>query len=244
MLFKILKLFGLDVPAKIEAVKASLELRVEQATDHVKLVAQEAAVIAALSAVATVTAGAAACVGLIALYLWTADAYGVYVGLGGVGAVLVAVTAALATAAAIKAKSLASNGVKLGRYSAGMAGMASDPAIVASAATAEAAAAEPRSDALARLSAAAATPAAPIASAGDLVEPLAFLLSKVVKYPATGNPRVDQLIGHLAATAHGTADEAVNRTANVIRHGDRTNLVVVLTGAALVGWLLAHHSRQ
>jgi hypothetical protein len=57
MLFKILKLFGLDVPAKMEAVKASLELRVEQATDHVKQVAREAAVIAALSAVATVTAG-------------------------------------------------------------------------------------------------------------------------------------------------------------------------------------------
>ena len=40
MLFNILKLFGLDIPAKIEAVKASLELRVEQATDHVKQVAQ------------------------------------------------------------------------------------------------------------------------------------------------------------------------------------------------------------
>jgi len=53
MLFKILKLFGLDVPARIEAVKASLERRVEQATDHVKQVAQEAVVIAALSAVAT-----------------------------------------------------------------------------------------------------------------------------------------------------------------------------------------------
>jgi hypothetical protein len=73
---------------------------------------------------------------------------------------------------------------------------------------------------------------------------LAFLLSKVVKYPASGNPRVDELIGHLAATARGTADEAVNRAANVIRHGDRSNLVVVLTGAAFVGWLLAHHSRQ
>jgi hypothetical protein len=44
ILFKILKLFGLDV----EAVKASLELRVEQAIDHVKQVAGKAAVIAAL----------------------------------------------------------------------------------------------------------------------------------------------------------------------------------------------------
>ena len=59
MLFKILKLFGLDIPAKIEAAKAELERRVEQATDHVKQVAQEAAVIAAFSAVASVTAAMA-----------------------------------------------------------------------------------------------------------------------------------------------------------------------------------------
>jgi len=38
MLFKILKLFGLDVPAKIDAVKASLELRLNQTTHHVKQV--------------------------------------------------------------------------------------------------------------------------------------------------------------------------------------------------------------
>jgi ElaB/YqjD/DUF883 family membrane-anchored ribosome-binding protein len=39
MLFKILKVFGLDVPAKIEAAKSSLELRVERATDRIKEVA-------------------------------------------------------------------------------------------------------------------------------------------------------------------------------------------------------------
>jgi len=102
MLFKILKLFGLDVPAKIEAVKASLERRIEQAMDHVNQVAQEAAVIAALSAVAIVTAFMAVGVGLVALYFWTADAYGMYAGLGVVGAILVVVTVALAVAAANK----------------------------------------------------------------------------------------------------------------------------------------------
>ena len=62
------------------------------AIDHVKQVAEEAAVIAALSAIAAVTAAMALGVGLIALYRWTADAYGVYAGLGAVGAILVAVT--------------------------------------------------------------------------------------------------------------------------------------------------------
>jgi hypothetical protein len=63
MLLKVLKLLGLDIPAKIEEVRADLELRVEQATDHVKQVAQEAAVIAAFSAVASVTAAMAIGVG-------------------------------------------------------------------------------------------------------------------------------------------------------------------------------------
>jgi len=42
MLFDIVKLFELDIAAKIEAVKASFELPVEQATDHVKQVSQQA----------------------------------------------------------------------------------------------------------------------------------------------------------------------------------------------------------
>ena len=54
---------------------------------------------------------------------------------------------------------------------------------------------------------------------------------------------IDELIGHLRSTAHGTTDEAISRAANVIRHGGRANLMVVLTGAALIGWLLSHHSR-
>ena len=76
------------------------------------------------------------------------------------------------------------------------------------------------------------------------MEPLAFFLPKVVKYPSIGNPVVEELIGTLRATAHGTADEAIDRAADVIRYGDRTNLVVVLVGAALGGWLLTKHARQ
>jgi hypothetical protein len=252
MLFKILKVFGLDVPAKIEAVKASLERLVEQATSHVKQVAQEAAVIAALSVVAFVTAGMAVGVGLIALYFWTANAYGMYAGLGVVGGILVVVTVALVAAAGIRARSLGANGTTTpGRYTAGTAVTASDPAIE-NAAIAEAA--QLRSDVIASASdadapaspasAPAARPAAPISSARDLMEPLAYLLPKVVKFPTIGNPEVDELIGNLAATARGTADEAVNRAANVIRQGNRASLVVVLTGAAMVGWILARQSRR
>jgi hypothetical protein len=41
-------------------------------------------------------------VGLIAVYRWTANAYGVYAGLGVVGTVLVVMTVSFATAATIK----------------------------------------------------------------------------------------------------------------------------------------------
>ena len=73
---------------------------------------------------------------------------------------------------------------------------------------------------------------------------MAFFLSKVVKYPRAGNPIVDELIGNLRDTADGTADEAIARAADVIRKGDRFHLVIVLSGAAIIGWLLARQSQR
>jgi hypothetical protein len=236
MLFNILKVFGLDIPAKIEAAKASLERRVEHATDHVKLVARQAAVVAVLYAAAALTAATAAGVGFIALYRWAAEAYGVYAGLGIVGVILIVVTAGLATAAAIKGKSLASNGIKIPHRPADSASEVADSAVANPSEVPPAGGyAWQAPDTTTRIS--------PAAAASDLVEPLALILSKIVKYPSLGNPIVDELINGLRSTARGTADEAVNSAANMIRHGDRTNLVVVLTGAAFVGWLLSHHSR-
>jgi len=154
---------GLDVPVKIEAAKASLERRVEEAADHVKQVAVGAAVIAALSAIATITAAMAVGVGLIALYRWTADAYGAYAALGVVGVILVVATVILATAAAIKSKSLAPNRIKLPRY-----GATSDPGVTMSASAVDA---EPHSVIYSLGSPTAATAGAPTASSSDLLEP-------------------------------------------------------------------------
>jgi hypothetical protein len=201
MLFQIFKLFGLDIPAKIDALKASFELRVEQVTDHVKQVAQEAAVIAALSAFATLTGVMAVSVGLLALYRWTAAAYGADAWLGVVGALLVVVTVILATAVMFKGKSLAPNRIKLPPYTAASAGMASDPGVAMNAPAGDAGAPKPH------------TSAEATTSAGDLVEPLALFLSKAVKYPSIGNPVVDELMGTLRAAAYGTADEAIDRAA-------------------------------
>ena len=221
MLFKILKLFGIDVPAKIEAAKTSLERRVEQATDHVKQVARDAALIAALAAIAAVAATVAVGIGLIALYRWTADAYGVYAGLEVTGGLMVAVALLCGVGAAIKGKSLGSTEASASEGN-------------------ELLTSEERATTLSRE-----PPIATIqpttASASDIIEPLSLLLSKIVRYPTLGNPDVDRLIDNLRVTAQGAADETINSAAHVIRNGDRTNLMVVLTGAAFIGWLLSHH---
>jgi hypothetical protein len=234
MLFKILKLFGFDIPAQLEALRASFELRVEQATQNVRQVAEKAAIIAVFAALAAISAATAFALGLIATYVWTAAAYGVYGALGVLGAILLTLAIIFAIAASIQSKSLTANRATASRFPTDMVIPELDVASSASAAGAP--------HVYESVPAAAVVPTARIASASDLVEPLTFMLSKFVSYPRTGHPIIDELIGNLRASARGTADEGLDRAADVIRHGDRTNLIVVLTGAAVAGWLLSHHS--
>ncbi len=242
MLFNILKLFGLDVPAKIEAAKASLELRLQHTADHVKQEARHAAVIAVLSAFAAVAGAMAFGIGLVALYWWTADAYGPYAGLAVVAGILVAAAIAHAKAAALKANSPASSGSETPHpLTAGLPSDSVAGALEAAEGTMKEAEARPVAHTWAP---AKATQAVAAASASELVEPLAFLLSKVVKYPSIGNPVIDELVGNLRMSAQGATSEAIEHAADVVRNGDRANLVFVLAGSAFIGWLLAHHSRQ
>jgi predicted Zn-dependent protease len=172
-------------------------------------------------------------VGLIALYRVTADAYGDYAGLGVVGGILFAVTALLAAVAVIKARTIGPF------HRVGKAEEALE-STVPRVSKPDAGAQRPS----AYTQAAAAPEIIPAASARDLIEPLAFFLSRYVKFPTLGNPAVDELVGNLRVTAHGSANEAIDRAANVIRHGSRSNLVFVLTGTAFLAWLLAHNSRR
>jgi hypothetical protein len=237
MLFKILRLFGLDVPANIEAAKASLERRVERAAVRAGHIAQETAIIAVLSAAAMVISAMAVSVGLFALYRWTADAYGDYAGLSVVGAILVVAAAVLIAVTAAKAKSL--KAVEKPGDVGGTTEAALDTPLLRTSGT-EPLASEARTHSWTRPN----TATLPAASASDLVDPLAFFLSKYVRFPTVGNPVVDELIGNLRATAHGSTDEAIDRAAEVIRHGNRSSLVFVLTGTACLAWLLTQNSRQ
>ena len=65
MLLKLLKLFGLDVPAKIESGERGRDVRFEHAKDDFTRMAVQAAVIAVG-------------VALISLYQWTSEDAGLY----------------------------------------------------------------------------------------------------------------------------------------------------------------------
>ena len=234
MLFKILKLFGIDVPAQMEAAKASLERRVEKAADHVKQVAREAAIIAALAAIAAIATTMAVGIGLIALYRWTADAYGVYAGLEVTAGIMVAIALLFGVWAAIKGKSLTSNEASVPEASQFESSDVDWRPAEPTTADRPATHGEPP---------VAAIQTSATAAASDVIEPVALLLSKIVRYPSLGNPIVDRLIDSLRVTGRGAADETINSAAHVIRNGDRTNLVLVLTGAVFIGWLLSHHYR-
>jgi hypothetical protein len=229
MLFKILKLLGLDVPAKVAAAKSVIEQRVEEVTDYAKQVTQTAAVIAVLSAVAGVLVAMAVGVGLFALYRAVAEGYGVNAGLGVVAGMLIAAALILLIVARTKGQSLSNRHIfKPFGPLATAAASAPAPAVAA--------------PSLAHAPSPASFAGVPADSAGDLIEPLAFLLGKYVKYPALGHPVLDELVGNLHMTARGTADEAVERAANLVRYGDRSQLLILLGGAAFAGWLLARQN--
>jgi hypothetical protein len=244
MLFQFLKLFGLDVPAKIDAATSGVESSLERATEHVKQEIQEAVVVAALFASAAVAGATAIGVGLLALYRWIAESSGVYAGLGVEVVILSVVSVVLAAAAMIRRRAVAPTRIKLPRCSIGATGWPPDPGVVVDSSAVDAGASESDSAKDPHTEPFRAIPPAPTASASDLVEPLAFFLSKIPTPSSFGNSIVDELIGSLRTTGHGTADEAIDRSANVIRHGARADLVIVLAGAALIGWLLTRHSQQ
>jgi hypothetical protein len=227
MLFKILKLFGLDVPAKIAAARFELEQRVEEASGYAKQATLAAALVAAFSAVAALLFIVAAGVGLFALYRVIAEHYGVYAGLGTVAGLLIAAASGLLLAANTRAQSLSN--LRIVRQS---------PSPALSPAAEESA---PQAAFRAPLPAEAFS-ATSDESASDLLDPLAFAFAKYVRFPAFGNPVIDQFVGSLKTSAHGTADEAVRRAANLIRHGDRSQLLAIVGSAAALGWLLARQN--
>ena len=93
MFFKLLKLAGIDVNAKIAELKADLELKAQQVTEHASFKARNLALIAGLFLCASIFVLFALIVGLIALYHWAELHYGPYTGLALVAASLLILAA-------------------------------------------------------------------------------------------------------------------------------------------------------
>ena len=237
MLFNILKLFGLDVPARIAEVRTEIEQRVELAKDHVKQAAQTAGLLAAMFVLAGLAALSALGVGLIALYHWVSLNNGQFYGFAAVGGVLILFAVILFASAVLKAKS----------WSAESATRAEEKRLKLSADLAQAQAERVAASAAGAWDGPAlrpilpATPSLAPTSASDLVESLTLILSKMVKFPTTGNPPLDELLIHLRGSARGVADEAVEGVVHAVRYGERPKLVAALGGAIFIGWLLARH---
>ena len=123
MLFKILKLFGLDVPAKVDAAKALIEERAAEVADRAKHMALSAALIVALSTFAGLFITMAIGVGLLALYHTEEAEFGMNVALGMVAAVLVAAALILLTVAFMLGKSLS------GKHAPGLRNDVATPAV-------------------------------------------------------------------------------------------------------------------
>jgi len=166
-------------------------------------------------------------VGLLAVYRLVAESYGVNTGLGVIAGVFVAVAVILLLIAWAKEQSLANRRIFKPLTPSPAAASSSAPVAAAEGpASASPAADGPRVE----------------PAADDLLEPLAFLLAKYIRYPALGNPVPDEFVGSLRTTARGVADDAVERAANLVRYGNRGQLLVLLGGAAFVGWLLARQN--
>jgi hypothetical protein len=216
-MFKILKLFGLDVAAEIDAAKAVIEQRVEEVADRAKNLALSSAIIVALSTFAALFFTMAIGVGLFALYRTETAMYGVNIALAVVAGVLVIAALFLVGVAVMIGRSLGRP-----RASEPLDGANSAPAGSAFGAAEQAQMYSP------------APSPAPTDSANDLIEPLTFMLGKYVRFPAWGNPVLDDLVRKLRVSARGPADEAVERAANLIRHGNRSQMLALLSAAAIL----------
>jgi hypothetical protein len=222
MLFKLLKLFGLDVKAEIAAVKGEITRRVDDAADRARHLAVGAGIIAALAAFAGLLFVTAIGVGLFALYRFLEAAYGADVALGILAAVLIGGMLILLGIATMVARSLKSArpAAAVGADVAGATAWVAPPP-------------QPPPEAMA---------AAPLMSSGDLVEPLTLVLGLFAKDPKLGHPALDEFVTGLPNG--GKPDEAVAQALDVIRNGDRIQLAIILGAAVAAGWLLARGRPQ
>jgi len=237
LLLNLLKVLGLDIPARVAELKARIEQRVEDAADQAVHVVQDIAVTVALVCCAAITALAAIAVGLVALARWVADLYGPFAGLAAVGGLLLLVTVILAVVAVRRPRSArrVKSPAEVLQSAAKRSATYADAARRLHAAQAEPA------DAGGLTSAAASTPQGGAGSSmGDFGKLIGFLLPLLISAaPASGGGLMGTLSAAWRSGAHRAAGETLEGAAKMVREGDRTNLLAAVGAAVLFGWLVS-----
>jgi len=232
MLFAILKLFGIDLPAGLVEVRVDVEERFDLAKDSVEQAVQTAAVLALLFLLAGLAACSAFGVGLIALYSWVSSDYGQFYGFAAIGVVLLFIASVIFVGAISKAKSW--RGESSSRVAAKKRELAQARAKRVAAAK----------EALEGPTLSPPTRSSEATSSNDLIEPLVSALSKTIKLPAMGNPAMDELFVRLESSVRGAAGDTVEGLVRAVRYGDRPHLFAALGGAMFVGWFLGRHDQR
>jgi hypothetical protein len=253
MLLDLLKLFGLDVRAKIAQARTEFEQQVEHAKGRVVREVTTASVLAVIFAVAALSGLAAIGVGLSALYSWVSIHHGQFYGYAAVGGVLVVVSAALSAIGILEAKSWSAKSRSAKSWSAEPTAPRLNEKLARD--TNDGESAVPiRAISAGDLEAPEPLAAAPISPAASLLpsnrdngmsEVLGQLLSKFIRLPVTGNPVLDDVIADLREPARSVLEDAIKSTVDAIRYGERQKVIAALGTAVLVGWLLERvRSRQ
>ena len=180
MFFRLLKLAGIDVNAKIAELKADLEFKAQQVSEHALFKARNLALIAGLFLCASIFVLFALIVSLVALYHWAELRYGPYTGLG-----LVAGTSLILAALCV--------GVALSYTNS----RADEPPLrVVFSSPPRRAQFVPSGSGTGpaeRFDSASPYQSAPFRGE-DLVEPLLVLLGPYLRFPATGHPPIDNFL--------------------------------------------------
>jgi ABC-type multidrug transport system fused ATPase/permease subunit len=232
MLFKIMKLFGIDLVARMAEVRVDLEERFDLARDGVQHAAERAAALAMLFFVTGLATLSAFGVGLIALYSWVSSNYGQFYGFATIGAVLLLIAVVMYAIAISKTKSWRGESTRrIAAKKRELAQVRADRVAATMEAFERRALPPPQQS-------------AGVTAGSDLIEPLVWALSKTIKPPAMENPAMDELFERLQNSARDVADETVEGLVRAVRYGHRTQLFAALSGAMFVGWFLGRHNQR
>jgi hypothetical protein len=229
-MLRILKLLGLDIPARIAAVRADLESRADFAIVRLTRAARTVGILILLAVLAAMAGTAAVGVGLTALYSWIALEYGEFYGYAAVGGVLIFIAAVLGVIGFVEANSLSFDSlatpdeISAAPIDASTYEAPDDPS-------------SERRSASAIAEGAAGPPPSRRAAWPEDASP-SQALPGLMSLPVTGNPLIDGVIDGLRTPASRAVDDVVGLAAETIRRGEREQLLMTLGMAIFAGWLV------